>query len=102
MLSINLTDGMAARTLKLKIVDQCLFLVDGETHGRFPDRTSPCRCPRQISHFLFAACKGGAGKLSSFVELCDSVDLRFFDRVGAIIVCIKHSGITDDSECWLK
>jgi hypothetical protein len=41
------------------------------------------------SIFLFAACKGGAGKLSSSVELCDSVDLRFFDRVGAIILCTK-------------
>lgn len=34
--------------------------------------------------FLFAACGGRAGKLSSS-ELCDSVDLRFFDRVGAIV-----------------
>lgn len=39
--------------------------------------------------FPFAACNGGAGKLSSSVELCDSVDLRFFDRVGAIVLYIK-------------
>jgi hypothetical protein len=42
--------------------------------------------------FLFAACIGGAGKLSSSTELCDSVDLRFFDRVGAMILAMKHSG----------
>lgn len=42
---------------------------------------------------LFTACNGGAGKLSSSVELCDSVDLRFFDRVGAIIIYIKRSRI---------
>jgi hypothetical protein len=33
--------------------------------------------------FVGATC-GGAGKLCTSTELVDSVDLRFFDRVGAI------------------
>ena len=44
--------------------------------------------------FLFGACNDGAEKWSSSVELCDSVDLPFFDRVGAMILYIKHSRIT--------
>jgi hypothetical protein len=39
------------------------------------------------SIFLSAACNG---KLSSSVELCDSVDLRFFDRVGAIVIYVTR------------
>jgi hypothetical protein len=47
---------------------------------------------------LFATSNGGAGKLSSSVELCDSVDLRFFDRVGAIVLYMKLKNYSD-SEC---
>jgi len=32
-----------------------------------------------------AICEGGAGKLDASTELWDSVDLRFLDRVGAIL-----------------
>jgi hypothetical protein len=34
--------------------------------------------------FIVVICAGGTGKLDTSNELCDSVDLRFFDRVGAI------------------
>jgi hypothetical protein len=33
---------------------------------------------------VLVVCEGGSGKLGTSIELCDSVDLRFFDRVGAM------------------
>jgi hypothetical protein len=49
-----------------------------------------------------AARSGGAGKLSSSVEVCDSFDLRFLDRVGAIVLYNQTLENCGNSEFWLK
>lgn len=71
--------------------------------GAFPIGLLPVGVRARSPIFLFAACNGGAAKLSSSVELCDSVDLRFFDRVGAIVIYLCQTPESySDSKCWLR